>query len=333
MIKSGIIGLCVADALGVPVEFGSRDNLQANPVTDMEGYGSHDQPPGTWSDDTSLTLCLMDSLANGLDYADIMQKFRSWLYSDEYTPYGKTFGVGCTCLAAITRSMQITEDSTTNRDTDGISPILCGGSKESDNGNGSLMRILPIVFYLHSVYGADFSSCEEAFSIIHNISALTHAHARSKIACGIYISIAGELINNCTGELQLRIYDGIKKAKKYYDSKKEYKDELKHYNRIFNDSFINLPLKEINSSGYVVDTLEAAVWCLLNSDSYKNCVLKAVNLGDDTDTVAAVAGGLAGIFYGFCEIPEEWVCQIPQFEKIVKICEDFDRSLSKIGRK
>ena len=302
-ILSGIIGLCTADALGVPVEFTSRETLARDPVTDMRGYGTYNQPPGTWSDDTSLALCLLDGLAKGLDYTDIMRNFAAWINKAEYTPHGEVFDVGITTRRALSRFSEGTE------------PLKCGGTSDSSNGNGSLMRILPIAFYLHN------DGSDEFFDIVHNISALTHAHARSKIACGIYVSIAGSLME--TPEIKSGIYEGIKNARKYYERKKEYAGELKYYSRIFNDGFINLPQDEINSSGYVVDTLEAAIWCLLNCDNYEDCVLKAVNLGEDTDTVAAVTGGLAGIHYGFDAIPAKWVNQLARLDYIKQLCENF----------
>jgi ADP-ribosylglycohydrolase/TPR repeat protein len=319
-LLGGIIGLCVGDALGVPVEFESRESLQENPVTDMRGCGTHDQLPGTWSDDTSMTLCLLDSLAKGLDYTDIVQKFLSWLNNAEYTPYGKVFDVGRTTMQSILRFSK------------GMEPILCGGASEHDNGNGSLMRILPLAFYLHTLYGYNFMRDEEAVEIIHNMSALTHAHNRSKIACVIYTSIAGNLIDGC--DIKSSIKNGIDKAKEYYEEKIEYFEDLKHFSRIFDDDFINLSQDEIKSSGYVVDTLEAALWCLLNAEDYKSCVLKAVNLGGDADTVATVAGGLAGIYCGRewgDWIPLRWVNQIARLEYIQELCESFYNSFYNIG--
>ena len=102
---------------------------------------------------------------------------------------------------------------------------------------------------------------------------------------------------------------------------------MKHYKRLFKKDFAKLPEKEIKSTGYVVDTLEAALWCLLNTDNYKDCVLKAVNLGEDTDTVAAVAGGLAGMFYGVDGIPAEWLEKLVYREYFEELCEDFYRTL------
>lgn len=103
VITSGIMGLCVGDALGVPVEFIDRNTLRNNPVVDMRAYETHNQPAGTWSDDTSMTLCLLDSLSGGLDYDDIMEKFLRWLHHGEYAPHGEVFDVGITTQNALNR--------------------------------------------------------------------------------------------------------------------------------------------------------------------------------------------------------------------------------------
>jgi len=308
-ILGGILGLAVADAVGVPVEFQSRESLRRNPVTEMTGYGTYNQPPGTWSDDTSLTLCLMESLTNKkIDYTDIMQRFLLWLDKGQYTAHGEVFDVGIATRKALHRFRKGTE------------PLKCGGTSEQDNGNGSLMRILPLAFYCKSTEDKAF------MDIIHNVSSLTHAHTRSQIACGVYLIIARNLLDE--SDLKSIISSSLKKVKEYYGNKKEYAEDLKHYRRIFDTGFANLPEKEIKSSGYVVDTLEAALWCLLNTSNYKDCVLKAVNLGEDTDTVAAVAGGLAGMFYGVEGIPKKWLNQLARREYIEKLCEDFYDSLS-----
>src|SRR6056297_1510541 len=290
-ILGAIMGLCVADAMGVPVEFLSRDKLKENPVTGMRGYGTFNLPPGTWSDDSSLTLCLADSLCRGLDYRDKMENFSKWLHEGEFTPHGEAFDIGNGTYKAIMRFGK------------GTDPLLCGGKEERDNGNGSLMRILPLVFHLRKNYGSEFASSGEAMQIICNVSSLTHAHRRSVIACGIYLSIASRLLDGESMDKAVR--QGFEKAIEYYKEKEDCKNELSHFKRISEPDFKDLPEKEIRSTGYVVDTLEAALWCLLNTKSYRECVLKAVNLGDDTDTVAAVAGGLAGIRYGYENIPEE----------------------------
>jgi len=273
------------------------------------------QAPGTWSDDTSLTLCLIDSLASGLDYKDIMTKFQSWLTEGAYTPHGEVFDVGIATRESIMRFMVGTE------------ALECGCVAERSNGNGSLMRILPLIFYIQSLYGTDFQETEEAFKIIHDVSALTHAHKRSQIACGIYLSIASMLIGNM--DLKIAVELGIYKAIEYYQCKPEFKSELSRFSRISGRGFHEIEIKEIKSSGYVIDTLEAAIWCLLNSKSYKECVLMAVNLGEDTDTVAAVVGGLAGLYYGYDCIPIEWITQIAKRDYIEGLSNKLHQSLMK----
>jgi ADP-ribosylglycohydrolase len=339
-LLGGILGLAVADAVGVPVEFQSRESLRRNPVTDMRGHGTYNQPIGTWSDDTSLTLCLLDSLAkNGFnirwdidsnfpqpDYADIMQRFISWVDKGEYTAHGNVFDVGISTQKSLQRFKK------------GTDPLQCGGTSERDNGNGSLMRILPISFYIYALimrrcnYISGAKSDRLASCFIHNVSSLTHAHKRSQIACGIYCLIAHFILldsSNAERSLKQAIKDGLKEAKHlWYEEDNEYAKELKHYKRLFKKDFVKLQDDEIDSTGYVVDTLEAAIWCLLNTGNYKDCVLKAVNLGEDTDTVAAVAGGLAGMFYGIDAIPNEWLAQLARRDYIERLCEKFCRSLS-----
>nr|HPM00276.1 ADP-ribosylglycohydrolase family protein [Bacillota bacterium] len=183
-----------------------------------------------------------------------------------------------------------------------------------------------IVYYLQANFGAEITENNEAMAIIHNVSALTHAHKRSLIACGIYCSIAAMLMGSM--ELSTAVSLGINKAVEFYRRHEEYSDELGNYERLNNKSFAAVPVEEIKSSGYVVDTLEAAVWCLLNSNNYKECVLMAVNLGEDTDTVAAIAGGLAGLYYGYGSIPQEWLSVIVRLDYVEGICSKLYEALS-----
>jgi ADP-ribosyl-[dinitrogen reductase] hydrolase len=319
-VKYGILGLCVADALGVPVEFNSRNSLKQNPVIDMREYGSHNQPKGTWSDDSSMTLCLADSLSNGIDYEDIISKFSKWYKDGDYTPDGLVFDIGNSTSNAITRYML------------GEDPLKCGGIDEYDCGNGSLMRILPLAFYLYNKYGRELYT-KECMDIIQNISSLTHGHKRCHIACGIYIGIAVEIIDG-TSNLSTSIENGTARAFEYYNND-EYAEELKHYNRLKDKDFSHTNEDMINSTGYVVDTLEAAIWCLLNTESYKETVLKAVNLGSDTDTLGAVVGGLAGMFYGDKRnkgIPVGWINTLISIPFVINIIEKLSNNLKKLNR-
>ena len=305
-VYGGILGLAVGDALGVPVELMSRQEISKDPVSSMRGYGTHDQPMGTWSDDTSLTLALMDSIVEkgGIDYTDIMDRFTGWLMYGDYTATGEVFDVGNTTSRAIMNY---------GRGTD---PLECGGISEYENGNGSLMRILPLAYYFRKRPDA---AIEFRMEIVHNVSALTHRHPISLIGCGIYINIAMKLLTS-ESSLYICIEQGISEAFEYYEARMY--DDLQSYIRLKRLSdFVKCSEKDIKSSGYIVDTLEAAVWCLLNTDSYGQCVLKAVNLGDDTDTVGAVAGGLAGIYYGYEGISCEWVDVLAQRKYIEELCE------------
>jgi len=318
-VFNSIMGSCVADALGVPVEFESRENLKENHVIDMRSYCTHNQKAGTWSDDTIMTLCLVDSLAYGLNYTDIMTNFMKWINTGDYTAYGDVFDIGNATRKALIRF------------GDGIAPLECGGLSDNDNGNGSLMRILPILFYLQAIYGNEFTKINEAMNIIHDVSALTHAHKRSLIACGIYISVASMLTEDMN--LSTAVEIGIYNAVEYYKERGEFTEELLYYKRLCNKNFSRISRKNIKSSGYVVDTLEASIWCLLNTKTYKDCVLMAVNLGEDTDTVASVAGGLAGLHYGYDSIPKEWVSVIAKHDYIKNLCNMLYVALGRIGSK
>ena len=191
-----------------------------------------------------------------------------------------------------------------------VPAVECGQNSERANGNGSLMRIHPAVLYLAN----KDMSIEEKMEIVHTMSALTHAHDRSKVGCGIYAFILWELLKNPT---MYAFKDGLAQAQAFYKDN----PELAHYNRLFEETFATTPRDEIKSGGYIVDTLEVAVWCILTTDSYKDAVLKAVNLGEDTDTVAAVAGGLAGALYGYEAIPQEWKDVLIQLDYIESLCE------------
>jgi ADP-ribosyl-[dinitrogen reductase] hydrolase len=299
---SGLMGLCVGDALGVPVEFTSRAERVQSPVTTMQGYGTWNQPPGTWSDDSSLTFCLAETLCRGYSLDAIANSFWRWYKAAYWTPRGQLFDIGNTTHAAIMRLKQ------------GILPREAGGKIENTNGNGSLMRILPMA-YCHKIL-----TFSELISRVHDVSAITHAHTRSLMACGIYISIAVALLEGADPQTAYR--QSLSKLETIY-SQREYLLEKPHFARIYSGEISKLPVEEINSGGYVIDTLEAALWCLLNSSSYSQAVLTAVNLGGDTDTTAAVTGGLAGIYYGVENIPQEWINQIARKQDIVNLATRF----------
>lgn len=311
IVRSVAYGHAIADALGVPVEFNSRQELKKKPIKDMMGYGTHHVPAGTWSDDTSMAIATLDSLASGIDYDDIMSKFRAWKVEAAYTATDEVFDMGVSTNTALSRFQK------------GMPALECGCSGENDNGNGSLMRIYPAVLYWYFTNNGKFST--EGFDeFIFDISALTHAHLRSKLACGIYAYALLHLLERRTKK---SVCDGLYHAQMVYSKVPAYASELKHFARVFDVNFPSLPEDEIKSSGYVVATLEAAIWCLLNTESYEECVLKAVNLGSDTDTVAAVAGALAGCLYGLEGIPEKWLDGLLRKDMIADICQRFADSI------
>ncbi|RFS20242.1 ADP-ribosylglycohydrolase family protein [Chitinophaga silvatica] len=306
-IKSAFLGLAVGDALGVPVEFLRREVLKKSPVTEMRGFGTHTQPPGTWSDDSSLTFCLAAALTKGYDLQRLANYFTDWLYRNFWTPHGEIFDVGIATRQAIWRLKM------------GDIPILAGGNHESDNGNGSLMRILPLVFYMHN------KSISERFYITKDVSSLTHRHIRSVIGCFYYLEFARELLN---GTDKFKAYFNLQQQLLPFLQTQEIQEaELEKLNSLWKGDISLLDESLIRSSGYVLHTLEASIWCILTTSSYSEAVLKAVNLGEDTDTTGAVTGGLAGIIYGMEGIPSEWIDVLARKNDIEKLINEFGRSL------
>lgn len=260
-----IYGAVIGDALGVPFEFRERGTFTC---TGMTGNGTYDQQPGTWSDDSSMILATCKSIKDNdgkIVIDDIRQNFEEWLYRGRFTPFGNVFDVGNTTRMA----------------------LLYGEPQvhERSNGNGSLMRIVPLAFV----------DCTD--DDVRAVSAITHGHEISMEACVIFINIFKECLNRSDDRDNKKLEDvihGLKLSSPF--------ERLSHIDE--------LPESDIKSTGYVVDTLEAAVWCVMTSDNYADCLIKAVNLGEDTDTVACVAGALGSLKFSFDEIPEAWVNEI-----------------------
>lgn len=244
-LRACVYGMAVGDALGVPYEFRRRGSFRC---TGMAGHGSHDQPAGTWSDDTSMALALCDSYRalGAVDADDVRRRFKAWYRDGAYTVDG-LFDVGGTTARALVAGH--------------------GMTGERDNGNGSLMRAAPMAFM------------DATDDDVRAVSALTHAHPTSTEACVRLVAVARALA------------DGIPPRRAIPDA----------------DAVAALPEDSVRSGGFVLDTERAAYRCLFTTGSYRDCVLAAVNLGDDTDTTAAVAGALAGIAYGMEGIPAEWL--------------------------
>jgi ADP-ribosylglycohydrolase len=304
-----LFGVAVGDALGVPVEFELREDLLENPVTDMRSYGSHHyQPKGTWSDDSSLTFCLAESLLKGYDLRDMAMKMIQWKEHAYWTAYEEVFDIGLTTSLAIERLCEII-----NKGQEDLLIKLGNIDDENSNGNGSLMRILPLVIHVKDL------PIIKQFEIIWQVSALTHYHIRSAISCLIYIRFAENLLNGMTK------YQSYQKMQQdmilFFTEYSISLDEQKLFDRLIVHSIDTFSIDEIKSSGYVLDSLEASLWCLLKYDNYKETVLAAVNLGNDTDTIAAISGGLAGILYGFDSIPSEWINDLQKKDEIIVLAD------------
>ncbi len=303
-LQTILIGTAVGDALGVPVEFELRAKLKANPVTDMREYGTHKQAKGTWSDDTSLMLCLAESMVEGLDINKLSQKFIAWKNDNLWTPHGWVFDIGIGTRIAIERL------------EDGMSPELAGGFDEMDNGNGSLMRILPLVLHIKDL------DIEQRYEWTQKVSSITHGHVRSVMACFYYLEFARKIIS---GKEKFQAYNELQsEVTMYFESRKINPLEIQKFSRLLFEDISKVEEDNIKSSGYVIDTLEASVWCLLTTNSYKEAVLKAVNLGSDTDTTGAVTGGLAALMYGTNAIPKEWLAVLVRKDEIIKLAENYE---------
>ena len=186
------------------------------------------------------------------------------------------------------------------------------------------MRIMPICLYAYEKVKSGEWTTKDAIEQVHQVSALTHNHLRSKMACGMYFFMVCNLIDG-RGSLTERFQNGMNDAVRYYRGDVANYAELAHFGRLLHlDNFALCKEEEIRSTGYVVDSLEAAVWSLITTDSIEQALLCAVNLGDDTDTVGAIAGGLAALYYGYDSAPEEWRKQIIKEEELIALCNSME---------
>ncbi len=329
-IKDAFFGFAVGDALGVPVEFRSREDIAKNPVVNMREFGTHHQPKGTWSDDSLMAFCLAESLATPInpnsssnkksiyDIHDIANNFVKWKYESFWTPHGRVFDIGIATTDAIKKLKK------------GENPLLSGGMDEYLNGNGSLMRILPLVFYKGYLF-EEF--IKKRFELVSEVSSITHMHFRSVFSCFIYTEFARILLeqkSNKEGQNEEDKFLAYKKMQILIDDfLKEFdfnKTEISLFDRILKTDITIFEEETIKSSSYVLHTLEATFWCFLKYDSYSESVLKAVNLGEDTDTTGCVTGGIAGLYYGMNTenhtkgILKKWVEVIVKKEEINDLC-------------
>jgi ADP-ribosyl-[dinitrogen reductase] hydrolase len=311
-IRDAFIGFAVGDALGVPVEFDTREKLRSDPVKGMLGGIRHNQPAGTWSDDSSMVFCTAESLCNGYNLDDIAIQFSNWKNNKFWTPHGRVFDIGIATGKGIERIDRFLEMGIH------VKPISSHSVNQNENGNGSLMRMLPFVFFLQD------KPVRERFEIISQVSALTHAHIRSIIGCFIYVEFGIHLIK---GEDKTDAYSLIQKEIPQFLNNLTDPGELGLYNRILQKNIAEDPEESIRSSQYVLHSLEACIWTVMRNTNFHDTVLQAVNLGEDTDTIAALTGGLAGLIYDTEQIPEAWVNALARKADILSLADRFSKSL------
>ncbi len=308
--KDALIGFAMGDAFGVPVEFLDRKTIRNLNIKGVMEYGTHNVPAGSWSDDTSMIVATMESLiqTNGeINYDDIMDKFIEWFDEAKYTSLNYTFGVGGIIYKSLMKYLK------------GEKALQCGGTGIRDNGNGSLMRILPISLYC--IYNN--LSFEETYKIINDASSITHAHDISKMSCLIYTEFLRKIIETKNKE---EAFDYILS----FDYSKLYSREaIKEFDQLLNPNFKKIKDSDIKESGYVVDTLESVIYSILNADDYKSTIMTSVNLGYDTDTVAGISGSIAGVLYGYDNIPKDWLVYLKKINYLIQLSTDFDKVLNK----
>jgi ADP-ribosyl-[dinitrogen reductase] hydrolase len=287
-----MLGLAVGDAVGAAVEFEPRDSFP--PLADMVGGGPFSLPPGEWTDDTTMALCLAESLlATGdVNQDDLMTRFRGWLEQGENTVPGKCFDIGRTTRAAIEKFIAT-----------GIS--AAGSQAASSAGNGSLVRLAPLAIFCSK-------DAERARQLATKQSRTTHAAAACLDACKLFVSQLVDALQGADKEAVMRQRVMELSPVVLFISAGEWKTKTR---------------EQIKSSGYVVHTLEAALWSVWKTNNFRDAVLTAANLGDDADSVAAVAGQLAGALYGASAIPSDWLAKLAWRDKIEKLANAlFDRT-------
>ncbi|MBN3807697.1 ADP-ribosylglycohydrolase family protein [Paraburkholderia sp. Ac-20347] len=282
-LRGGLFGLLIGDALGVPYEFHSAASIPESNAIEMTPPVDFERahagvPPGTWSDDGAQALALRDALQRNreLDLDTFAANLLDWIQRGAFTPDGKVFDVGLQTQRAFERLRA------------GAPAASAGPDDERDNGNGSLMRCLPVVLVT--------TSHDEAIHLARKQSLVTHGHARAQLTCALYCVTALGILEGLSAADAVRAAED-ELLKRYADTPDE--AELK----IVLDGRFDAP----QGSGYVVDSFWSAIHCVLSTRCYEDCVKRAISLGNDTDTTAAIAGGLAGIVYGEDAIPARWM--------------------------
>ncbi|CAJ1202525.1 ADP-ribosylarginine hydrolase Tri1 [Companilactobacillus paralimentarius] len=298
ILYAGVVGY----ALGVPVEFSKRDSYY---IKSMTAGGTWEQPKGSWSDDTSFTLPLMENLTADGNYEQLMQKFENYMFHNEYTPDKLAFGIGNSCAKAV-RNWSINQ----------YPALECGDPSVYANGNGALMRLAPLAIHL-----ADESDLNKRLRLAYEYTCLTHRHPRAIVGSYIYLEILHGLLN---GRALRAILNYLpEQLNQALQNRPDELAELSQYDEMFQNNFGMTLRKDIKSSGYVVDTLLASTWCALASTSIDNAIILAVNLGDDTDTIASITATISSCENLTDHVSEDWKNQLRNPELLNSIIAPF----------
>ncbi|MEZ8882542.1 ADP-ribosylglycohydrolase family protein [Vibrio sp. 10N.222.51.C8] len=292
--KGAMTGLAMGDALGTTLEFCPKDSY--SPLTDIVGGGPFHLKAGQWTDDTSMMLCLADSLlaVGNQNAEDQMERYTAWWKFGENSVTGQCFDIGNTVLDALT-SFESTNVA------------IAGSADEWSAGNGSLMRLAPIpIFY------SSFRSVgeDDAVKAARHSSVTTHAEKRAVESCEIMAWLMYRIFDDLKGTLSKA--ELFAQLENYWGSADIHND----LREIVNGSFITKTRQQIEGSGFVVKSLEAALWSFAHSSSFEQGALLAANLGADADTTAAIYGQLAGAFYGYSQLPKLWLEKLAWREHI-----------------
>lgn len=300
-IKGAIIGAIVGDASGVPFEFMKSEDIDIKKINKIQNGGKWQQPIGSWSDDSSMVLCTMESLCKGYNYQDIGDTFVKWAYEGYLTPFGITYDIGSTVSASLRKIRK--------KDYSGI-------DDEDKCGNGSLMRIMPIVFYI------DKHPEINKYQMIKEVSSLTHSNMLCVIGCAIYVELA---LNLLTGQDKEDAYKNMQES--ITTEYKDYKLELDKFAKILNRNICDINFSELSGTGYILDSLESSLYSFMTTNNYKKSIETAISIGIDTDTIACICGGLSGLYYGFDNIPSKWVKLLIKKDDILNRCKTFKETL------
>lgn len=295
-LRGALIGLAVGDALGAAVEFKSPGDF--DPVTGYRSGGSHRLNPGEWTDDTSMALALADSIgAVGWDINDQARRYVEWSESGKYSVNGRCFDIGITTSRSLSRFRQ-TNDA-----------FSSGNTSDSSSGNGSIMRLAPVPIRYHMMFPDDLASLSR---MAEESSLPTHASEQCLSACRYMALVLSGLIHGEDRDKALAPeWEPLVKLKAI-------KPLHPLIQAIADGSFRKKQPPEIRGSGWVVQSLEAALWAFHDAPSFEEAVLKAVNLGDDADTTGAVCGQFAGAYWGESGIPESLRSGLARYDMIEK---------------